>query len=197
MNSINQMAKVIAQFLIEGKESAIQKVREEMNKRWGITCFSKKPNIIQMWSHYADKHKGIVIGLEEGEITGDVPTITVEYHNEKILFPYTASIPISPEIEKEYEEKFLKVMGRKERNWCYEREVRIYGGLDEAASDRNFYIDIPSHSIKKLYLGLNSTEDTLEKAKKMKRRRKYNHLKIFRMKRSQKAYKLIPNEIRD
>ena len=48
------------------------KLEEEFNKtlayreKKGVCCFTKEENLtnILMWSHYADNHKGIVLGLD-------------------------------------------------------------------------------------------------------------------------------------
>ena len=39
--------------------------KNEINKRFGILSLTSKPDNITMWSHYADSHKGICVGLDK------------------------------------------------------------------------------------------------------------------------------------
>ncbi len=196
-NSATAMATVVSKFLIEGQENALRVVEEFFNKKFGITCLSKHPDIIQMWSHYADTHKGIVVGLDENEFVDDSKNlVNVEYKKEMVLLPYTASIPIiSKRAREEYERKFREVLGRKERNWYYEQEVRLLASLDEQDPDGNYYVEIPPSSIKELYLGIRATKISEIVAKALKHKAEFKHLKIYRMEKSFKAYKLLPKEI--
>jgi len=37
--------------------------RREASNAFSVTCFSKSPHIVPMWAHYADCHRGCVIGF--------------------------------------------------------------------------------------------------------------------------------------
>ena len=39
-----------------------------MSKKHGVVCLSKSPDSLLMWSHYADQHKGYVIGIDPCEL---------------------------------------------------------------------------------------------------------------------------------
>ncbi len=193
-NSIKNMAAKVSEFLIEGQENAIKSTKEFFNNMFGITCMSERPDIIQMWSHYANAHKGIVIGLEENEFVGDrAKLVKVTNGKDMVLFPYTASIPMmSKQVMKEYEKGFKDVLGRKESGWCYEEEVRVFEELEEQDKDGNYYVKIPPSSVREIYLGLRSPETSEIIARALKQKKEFRHLKIFRMEKSTKEYKLIP-----
>ena len=166
---------------------SIERTMNSLNKKFGIACFSRRPDIIQMWSHYAENHRGIVIGLEENEIIEDRSyLVEVRYSKAMLLFPLRASI-------EDYEKGFKDVLGRKESGWCYEEEVRIYAELKEQDKDGNYYVEIPPSSIREIYLGLRSPETSIAKA--LKKKKEFRHLKIFKMEKSTKEYKLIPRLI--
>jgi hypothetical protein len=42
---------------------AFVKIREELSKNRGVLCFSKDWQNPVLWSHYADKHRGICLGF--------------------------------------------------------------------------------------------------------------------------------------
>jgi len=195
-NSKREMLQNVYEYLTSRREIVIENIRKEMNEKYGITCLSKHPDIIQMWSHYAESHKGIVVGLDGNEFVGNpLKLVEVKYHETMFLFPYTASIPMSKRIQKEYEEGFIDVLGRKEKKWSYEEEVRLLAGLEEQDSDGNYYVEIPPSSIKELYLGLRAPETSEIIAKALKQREGFRHLKIFKMEKSFKSYKLKRKKI--
>ena len=56
----------------------------------GVVCLSEAMNVIQMWAHYTENHKGIVVGIEESEFVSDRQAIVpVSYRDEMVLFPIT------------------------------------------------------------------------------------------------------------
>lgn len=180
-------------FQIEDFKRVIKILWEEWNEKMGIVCFSESPDVIQMWAHYTENHKGIVIGMEESEFVKDKEAlVTVCYRDNMVLFPVTGI----PESLDHHARKYIpEVIGRKESNWSYEKEIRIYIELDEKNIDGNYYFKIPASSIKEIYLGLRSVETTKLIADCIKQRDEYKHLKIFKMMKHKSAYKLVAEEI--
>jgi hypothetical protein len=167
---------------------------EHWNEKMGIVCFSESSDVIQMWAHYTENHKGIVVGIEESEFVKDKEAlVTVCYRDKMVLFPVTGT----PERLDQYAAKYIpEVVGRKESNWSYEKEIRIYTNLDEKDIDGNYYLKkIPASSIKEIYLGLRSDETTKLIAECIRQREEYKHLKIYKMGKHESAYKLKPQEI--
>ena len=111
-----------------------------------------------------------------------------------VLFPITGK----PERLDAYAMKhFPEVLGRKQTDWSYEREVRLYGRLDEQDKDGEYYIQIPKSAIREVYLGLRSDESARANAESIKMREQYRHLRIFKMTKHDSAFKLVPQEIVD
>ncbi len=183
-------------FQIEDFKRVIKEIWEDWNETMGIVCFSESPDVIQMWAHYTENHKGIVVGIEESELVEDIEhlhTHTVCYRDEMVLFPFTGI----PERLDQYVIKYIpEVVRRKQSNWSYEKEIRIYTDLDEKDIDGNYYLKkIPASSIKEIYLGLRSDETTKLIAECIKKMEEYKHLKIYKMGKHESAYKLKPQEI--
>ena len=140
---------------------AAQQVREEHHGRisqaFSVICFSKKFDSIQMWSHYADRHAGIVLGFDESanEILSE-HVRDVSYRNDPILYRHTIndeeSFPHSQEI-----------MHSKHESWHQEEEVRLVvpngeGFIDEKS---RFKLDFVS-CLKEVYFGVNCSDFDME-----------------------------------
>ncbi len=181
--------KKVKDYLIGDFAQAIEGMNKHWNNTTGLICMSKKPDIIQMWAHYTDNHRGIVVGIEESEFVKDKrELVPVDYKDEMVLFPITTN----PKKFNQYEKYFLEILHRKESKWGYEKELRIYTELDEKKDD---YSIIPTSSIKEIYLGLKSNETTEIIAISIKQRNEYKHLKIYKMGKHNSAYKLVPKEL--
>lgn len=168
-------------------------LRKHWNDTIGIVCLSESMDNIQMWAHYTENHTGIVVGIEESELVKDKESIiTVCYRDKMVLLPITS---YSEDFDRNVYKYLRDVLSRKETKWSYEKEIRLYGNLDDKDVDGHYYIDIPASSIKEIYLGLRSSEDTRLLAKCIKQKDEYKHLKIFEMVRHESAYKLLPQEI--
>lgn len=187
-NTPEDIVEKVTHFQIKDFAKIAKEIRKYWNEKMGIVCLSELPDVIQMWAHYTENHRGIVVGIEESEFVKDKEAlVTVCYRDKMVLFPITAI----PENLNQYEKYFLDVIRRKESNWNYEKEVRLYVTLDE----KDDHYIMPASSIKEIYLGLRSHETTEIIAKSIKQRDEYNHLKIYKMDRHGSAYKLVPKEL--
>ena len=87
------------------------KLQEEM-KAIRILSLSKRKDSTLMWSHYADSHKGIVIGIETYE---NIDTLPVLYEDHIALTEGDISYDTCKQL-----------LCRKLSPWSYEEEVRIF-----------------------------------------------------------------------
>jgi hypothetical protein len=192
--SPEDILKKFNKFRIDCYNRHLKTIRDGWNKTTGITCLSESMDVIQMWAHYTDNHKGIVVGIEECEFLEDQEAIvTVCYRDKPVLLSVADRIEENEEYGTAY---FHEVLGRKETNWSYEKEIRLFGELNEEEADGYYYTDIPSSSIKEIYLGLRSDSKTELIASDIKNRDEYKHLKIFKMTKDKDVYKLTPKEIK-
>ena len=92
--------------------------------RIGICCFSKKPDNILMWSHYAHNHTGFVI---EFDIDLNDPTLNL-YNSESNLIGYDIvykdEMPII-KVGKGGFDAVKDVFLTKSNDWSYEEEYRV------------------------------------------------------------------------
>lgn len=121
----------------------------ESRKSIGICCFSKSPLITLMWSHYANKHKGVCIGFnfEAFENSEKIIQMPVKYLDEVEKFDYW------DRFEKGTDEIVTyNWLLTKSKVWEYEKEIRrIY-------TNKKGIIPFNLNSICEIYLGIKSSE---------------------------------------
>ena len=191
-DSFEDFIEKVADFQISDLRKASKHLRDYWKDKIGVSCFSRCPDIIQMWAHYADNHKGIVIGLDEKVLTSNPEELAdIIYDNEFIRIPVFAT----PNNIALYEPYIKNILHRKEEKWGYEKEVRVYINLEEKSLDGRFYRDIPAKAVKEIYLGLRTDETTEIIANEIANREKYKHLNVFKMNVHPDEYKLVPESI--
>jgi hypothetical protein len=194
-NSSDDILQKVIEFQIRDFNRMPIILREHWNNEMGIICLSESMDVIQMWAHYTENHKGIVIGIEESEFVNDNKSlVTVCYRDKMVLIPVNSQREKFDQNGLEY---IREVIARKESKWSYEKEIRFYIELKDKDADGHYYFEIPASSIKEIYLGLRSSEYTKLVAKCIKQREEYQHLKIYQMVKDESAYKLNPEEILD
>lgn len=90
--------------------------KKAQDSNTGLLCFTKDWTKLLLWSHYADKHKGICLGFDLKQSTFQ----EVEYVNKRL----------QPELDDEEQFTLPEHLQRrlqllKASDWCYEEELRI------------------------------------------------------------------------
>jgi hypothetical protein len=104
-----------------------QKEKTKFSKKYGLLCFSKVWSNSLMWSHYADRHRGICLGF-------DMP------QSELIHVDYNAHRMIDNKgvlrVDSPVDERIIKTcLGTKYASWLYEQEVRRIESLQDKEMD--------------------------------------------------------------
>lgn len=177
-------AKIIIQNSKELKKwetKNIQGLTKKLNSFVAICCFSKIPDDIVMWAHYANSHKGICIRFNyknKNHLSFFKKIHHVTYLKNDI-FPkfnfYTGSL-------KDFPKKILTIKSKK---WKYEKECRgIDVGFQEGLRQ------IPHGIIDAIILGVNFGNRNLQFIKDIKKG--YNgSLDIYKAKPDPRKHKLI------
>lgn len=120
-------------------------IETHLNKA-GVFSFAGDPRDILMWSHYANSHHGVCLRFE---VARDVETFL-----HALPVEYTDEYPVIELMSGEDASNLInKVLLRKGRHWCYERERRFV--LPEAAGSLMCYT--PAALTHVIY-GCNTTE---------------------------------------
>lgn len=136
--------------------------------RTGVCCFSEKKNNILMWSHYANRHKGICIGFNYKKLVDmlihfNVKNNVLTYINKVIYKKYY------PSLSGYKNDEMIDLLFIKSSNWKYEKEWRI---IYSEGDDKK--IGLPVNVISGIYLGLKidpKNEDIIKKALSLKKYR--------------------------
>jgi hypothetical protein len=103
---------------------ALREYKKEMTKHFGMICFCKHWHNPLLWSHYADKHRGVCLGFD----VDDRGLRQVDYVEER------SDLTMPPTKESADELLFTKC-----RDWRYEEELRNWFKLDEREGGHYFY----------------------------------------------------------
>lgn len=88
------------------------------NEKVGIFCLSKLNDNHLMWSHYANSHSGLCIGLELNCLARDL-----RINFRKVVYSENfPRMPLLPKTETEY----LPFLYTKSNDWSYEQEYRFF-----------------------------------------------------------------------
>lgn len=126
-------------------------------EEYKVSCFSKKRDNVLMWSHYAEKHKGICIGFDfPYKVDEKFILSNVKYLNQ--ITPVCGKVA--------FEKVMLYWLTTKSSVWQYEDEVRAL--LQDKGDEK--IISFDKKYIKEVIFGCNVSDqkvgDTLKKLEK-------------------------------
>ncbi len=143
----------------------IEKARYEMdqmrtaflNEKYGVISFCYTVNDPVIWSHYADKHRGIAFKAACQSSLVGVELLPVTYRKKRVCIPYIPEGEREQRIE-ELVPGFKKFFRYKAASWGYEKEVRGVVELKSCkVADGMFWWSIPDGFLKSVIMGLRST----------------------------------------
>ena len=124
--------------------------KREIAKKQGVVCFSRTWKNPLLWSHYADRHKGICLGFD---VPDEAPDANGRMRSLAFPVEYTAERP-QLEGRIQLNTRFIhQWLSTKYEGWRYEDEVRVFTNLDEEI-DGLFYHDFgPKLKVKQVIVG--------------------------------------------
>lgn len=105
--------------------------KETFQEKWGILCFSRTWQNPVLWSHYADKHKGIALGFD----IADKFLMPIKYTSTRINVDLVG-LHNKGKLDSQLMNRFLRT---KFKDWNYEKEVRVSVGLDDVDKESGLY----------------------------------------------------------
>lgn len=152
-----------------------------------ICCFSRNGRQMQMWSHYADYHRGLCLEFDE-ELLLDRRYCDVHpviYKPEQIRFDVTNTKCITP--------KTIQFLYTKHSSWAYEEEVRFFHKPEPGSND-NYPFN--KKALKSIYFGSRCSQDNIKLYKELCRMNGFEHVKFYQMKLGNKGkFELEPEEL--
>ena len=111
----------------QAARKASRRFAADFNETTGLLCFGEDWSSVVMWSHYAEKHKGICLGFDvRRSLLQDV-----EYEDRRIrlaLGDDPASATLSTTLQKQ-------LTCTKAKAWAYEEEFRRFIDLRDTVAD--------------------------------------------------------------
>jgi len=176
-----------------------EKIKEKANNNFGIFCLTEKNDNLIMWSHYADSHRGFLIGFDSSHPFFDQKTSKSDtiralkpiiYSNKRL--PLTLLNENGSE-EAAAEELISKFFYTKSTHWEAEREWRMILPLKDASKIVNeFYLfNVPPSAITEVILGCKMQQaDKEEILLLVKNHNQFSHINIKEARLSYDAYSL-------
>lgn len=166
--------------------------RAYYDQRYGILSLSRLHDSLLMWAHYADYHRGFVIGFNEDNvffkgyelIPGLQRLSPVEYKDKRpVLSLSTQNTP--------------QIFFRKSPEWSYEREWRLIRPLTECSKKINenphpiYLFDLPVEAIGQVVTGAQMRQDEYQElCEHCSKTEDLKHVKIHHIQLSRDSYSL-------
>jgi hypothetical protein len=118
--------------------AAISRWKQEMTNKFGLLCFSRDWHNPLMWSHYADRHRGICLGFDVPEQN----VLAVNYTDRRTKL---SKSPSDAEISSLIYSKY--------QGWAYEKEWRSWVRLNDRDGGHYFFQFADGIVLKEVYVG--------------------------------------------
>ena len=169
--------------------AALDRTKAQLDKDRGVLCFSRDWANPVIWSHYADRHRGICLGFERhGEDPAPV-TYSAELLPEDWFWDLIR-LPDGPEKQA----RVLKWLTYKFKAWEYEHESRVFITLNEPdPEDPDLYfadIGPETISLREVILGVRC-KTTVEDIVTLLTVHGYSGVKVIKAALSPTSYEIV------
>jgi hypothetical protein len=143
----------------ESKVNAwLDSIRDQQHSMFGLLCFSNTPRESVLWSHYADKHRGVALEVKFDFHPDQV--IEIHYPIERPTIDAKIYVKLRQD-EAEFKRYLLSLLDllirRKSPGWAYEREYRVFFDIqnnkDLIMSGGHYFKRIPDNFLTRVILG--------------------------------------------
>lgn len=114
----------------------INELKRIQRLKYGVSCFTKSPDDILMWAHYADSGKGICLVFGQSDLEYSLKQTYSEMKYGRVI--YEENLP-KADVKHNGKETYItiqeEVILTKLKRWVYEEEYRFY----------NYFTDIDSY----------------------------------------------------
>jgi hypothetical protein len=174
------------------------KTQKNLNRKNCLLSVSKTARNTVMWAHYADKHKGAVIGIDFDNVfpktNGERGILMdpVKYSEQRPKINILTDFEIPPKA-------FLETILTKSTEWRYEQEFRSvlsYDGLKELEQrglvrlkdfndEKTWFLLLDPESIREIILGLYAEDDLKLDIGKLIKQPEMQHIKLYQAEESE------------
>ncbi len=174
-----------------------REIVDDVSKSVGVVCLSRTPTNILMWSHYADSHEGLVLGLNEDD----------NFFQDALLFcdvKYATRRPVFDQSWLDGSRELIDLADHliktKFTDWSYEQEVRATFNLSdcEEISVHGGQIYVKEFSptlIQEVITGCRCSEETAAKLSSLLEQECYSHVRVLRADLDPDDYRMVISEL--
>lgn len=164
-----------------------EQLKPGMNQTIGLLCFSRKWSNPVLWSHYADKHRGLCLGFD----IPDQLAKNVTYVRQRLKADIEHDNPSDDTNSPGY-----KLVTTKYSHWKYENEVRLIFQLEHVQREgSNYFVPYGDVlSLQEIVVGLRSkiTDENLMSSLSHEDQK----VSIIRTRLAPRSYKVLPSYTR-
>ncbi len=172
---------------------------QRLSKEFVFLSLSREPSDLTMWAHYADSHRGFVIGFDKShrffkrseKFRNGLRSM--RYHNKR--FQMSAAIFRDESVRLAAHDQ---IFFNKSRAWKYEKEMRVisYPGMKdcvkgEYSADPIYLFRFPPELVKEIRLGFRMSTAKREQVLALQQK-KYPDAIVYQMHVDKYAYALNP-----
>lgn len=161
LNELNDPFELLGVSLKERHfRRAFTNLKHEFSQNKGILCFSRSWHNPVLWSHYADRHRGLCLGFDIAKRH----LVPVSYSAKRLAI----SDNWLKRARAERENDILRFLCAKFEHWKYEGEMRLFLRLTEKDEETGHYFKefLSDIRLNKVIIGANSiiTKDQITNA---------------------------------
>lgn len=198
LSELNDPLELLPIFTKKRGLESWDEIKTNFAKKHGIICFSKIWNDPVMWSHYADKHQGIVLGFK----VNDSRFKEVIYSANDQRARFFINNKWDTGTDKTPDGNTL-ALWTKYKSWNYEKEVRTWVDLKDSIIEANSedkkikYLSTDKNKIilHSVLLGLNCKEN-INNIFEVLQNSSNSNVNIYNICLSQISYKLMRKKIK-
>jgi hypothetical protein len=135
-------------FAVPKYRPTLRRWKKHMSQVYRVLCFSKKWSNPVLWSHYADKHRGMCLCFRVPERF----LVEISYQAQRLEFQLEKHLQLDGTVAPEVSNNLLAT---KFADWKYEEEVRMFVEPEEVREENglHFYDFNELLSLQKVILG--------------------------------------------
>ncbi|MBK6989466.1 MAG: DUF2971 domain-containing protein [Bacteroidetes bacterium] len=159
------------------EERLCSEVQKRADEEFGILCLTTVPDSIKMWSHYADKHRGICVELDANE------HLFSNAYYWKVNYPEHNHYQNFIEHDVDFTSSLMGQVLTKAKIWEDEQEFRVVlnnAGLHE----------FNTRYVKKIIFGVNTPFEESETIQALVEKLHYPNLEFYKAEKSKSEFKL-------
>lgn len=196
-HKIRNYARHVDSFRHWQNRNNISRVQKELLRRIGVFSASETRDDLNLWTHYADSHKGFCIGFDAELVDRYCRRIVnyfpLEHAPLIVAYPitYAREKPVIIPNRSTGEDRYLAPLLTKAVDYAHEKEMRFFN-LNAAGKP----LSLPPATVKEVILGCRISEDDESEIIELLQR-KMPHVTIYRAQMADDSFNLRFEQLRN